>query len=492
VGAYGLSKSKIMNGLQCPRLLWLQVHRPEVIEYDEATQHVFSVGHQVGRLARELNGPGVLVGSDQDGFRAGDARRVLAETAALLSSPGDTTLFEATFSHDGVLVRNDLLFRKDGRYRLTEVKGSTKAKPHYSTDAAIQTWVLRRSGIPVEEVHLAHLDTGFTYGGDGDYRGLFHEVDVTDEVEALLPAIPGHVDALRAMLKGEEPHAHVGPHCRTPNECPLIERCCGETAEFHVTCLPRGGRLIPLLQQEGYFDLRDVPAGRLSNADHLRVWRATCAGAAGVDATIGAIMRDLPYPRHYLDFETVSFAVPIWAGAHPYEVLPFQFSCHVERADGRLEHVEFLDLSGEQPQRACAEAVIEALGGGDGPVLEYTRYEERVLTGMAQACPDLAPALMAIVARLVDLHPVVHDHYYHPEMRGSWSIKAVVPTIAPELSYDDLDEVQEGTAAQLAYEEAIRPETTPERRDDLRRKLLAYCERDTEVMVALVRHFAEA
>ena len=57
---------------------------------------------------------------------------------------------------------------------------------------------------------------------------------------------------------------------------------------------------------------------------------------------------------------------------------------------------------------------------------------------MAETYPDLVPALYAIIGRIVDLHRPVQRHYYHPEMRGSWSIKAVVLTVAPGLSYDDL------------------------------------------------------
>lgn len=91
-----------------------------------------------------------------------------------------------------------------------------------------------------------------------------------------------------------------------------------------------------------------------------------------------------------------------------------------------------------------------------------------------------------------DLHAPVHNGYCHPEMRGSWSIKAVVKAVALDLTYDDLDEVNEGSSAEGAFHEAIRPETSPERRDDLRRKLLVYCERDTEVMVRLVKHFEQA
>ena len=486
---YRLSKSKIMDGLQCPRLLWMKVHHPELVQYPASIERIFAMGHEVGRIAQDLSPGGVVVGPPHDGRLTGDdLRQAEADTERLLAGPGDVTIYEATFSHDGVLVRTDLFFREDGRCRFTEVKASTKVKSHYPMDAAIQAWVLRESGVPVRRVGLAHVDNTFTYAGDGEYEGLLAEIDITDEVESLIPEIPGHVAALRSMLEGDVPAPVVGPRCNAPNACPLKDYCCAETAEYHVACLPRGGRLIPALQNEGYFDLRDVPYEKLENVDHIRVWQATGSGAAEVDAAIGDFMRDLPFPRYYFDFETISFAAPIWEGTHPYEVLPVQFSCHMESADRRLEHTEFLDVSGQPPMRACGEAVIAALGD-EGPVLSYTNYEEQRLRWMATAYPDLAPALLAIVGRIVDLYPPVHRHYYHPEMRGSWSIKAVIPTVAPELSYDDLDEVHEGTGAQAAFEEAIRPETSAERREDLRRKLLAYCERDTDVMVRLVRYF---
>jgi len=94
---------------------------------------------------------------------------------------------------------------------------------------------------------------------------------------------------------------------------------------------------------------------------------------------------------------------------------------------------------------------------------------------------------MALADRLVDLHPIVKDHYYHPDMHGSWSIKAVLPTIAPELDYSKLGEIQEGTAAQQAYVEAISPDTKEGRREELRIGLLKYCKHDTRAMMILVR-----
>ena len=102
-----------------------------------------------------------------------------------------------TFAHHGVLVRTDLFFREGDRYRFTEVKSSASVKPHYAMDAAIQTWVLRSCGVPVEQVRLAHVDKTFTYDGDGDYSGLLTEVDITEEVDELVPQVPGHLVELR-------------------------------------------------------------------------------------------------------------------------------------------------------------------------------------------------------------------------------------------------------------------------------------------------------
>ena len=70
----------------------------------------------------------------------------------------------------------------------------------------------------------------------------------------------------------------------------------------------------------------------------------------------------LPYPRYYLDFETIGPGVPIWPGTRPYAAIPIQWSCHIEEEGAELRHEEFLDLSGEPPMRALAEKMIACSG----------------------------------------------------------------------------------------------------------------------------------
>jgi hypothetical protein len=191
---------------------------------------------------------------------------------------------------------------------------------------------------------------------------------------------------------------------------------------------------------------------------------------------------------YFLDFETIGFGVPIWKGTRPYQQLPFQFSLHVVSSSGG-EHHEFLDLSGDDPSEAFARALI-AHCGTNGPVFVYNAgFENGVMRGLAERFPHLSPDLLAIVDRVVDLLPIARKRYYHPDQHGSWSIKAVLPTVFPDLAYDSLDDVQHGQAAQGAFLEAMAPGTTTERKAGIERQLLAYCKLDTFAMVRLWEFF---
>ncbi|MCH8250753.1 MAG: DUF2779 domain-containing protein [Proteobacteria bacterium] len=185
--------------------------------------------------------------------------------------------------------------------------------------------------------------------------------------------------------------------------------------------------------------------------------------------------------------------VPIWPGTRPYATVPVQWSCHIDDGSGdgsanNMRHEEFLDLSGEPPMRALAEQLIECLGDA-GPVLMWTNFEEGVIKELIKLFPDLAEPLQKIIDRLFDLKPVVKDNYYHPQMLGSWSIKAVLPAIAPHMNYAELEGINEGMGASEGFLEAINADTSPERKTELEEQLLRYCKFDTEAMVEIVRFF---
>ena len=114
-------------------------------------------------------------------------------------------------------------------------------------------------------------------------------------------------------------------------------------------------------------------------------------------------------------------------------------------------------------------------------------FEKSVLSSLAQRFPKYAKSLTAMTDRIVDLLPITREYYYHPDMQGSWSLKMVLPTIAPHLSYGNLGEVQDAGAAPAAYMEIIDKATPAERRESLITDLHRYGERDTGAMVELLR-----
>jgi predicted RecB family nuclease len=122
-------------------------------------------------------------------------------------------------------------------------------------------------------------------------------------------------------------------------------------------------------------------------------------------------------------------------------------------------------------------------------VFVYTSYEQRVIGGLAERFPDLAARLEATTSRLVDLHPLTKKHFYHPDMLGSWSLKKVLPVIAPDLRYA-AGEVQDGNAASAAWLEAQQPSVTPARRAALAAELTRYCALDTEGLIRLTGHLS--
>ena len=480
-----LSKSRLLAARQCPRRLWLEVNRPDLRTYGAETLRRLEQGRRLNAIVHRLYPDGVLI---DESVPLGEA---LKRTAAHLARQPTRPLFEATFSRHRVLVRADVFARDDDGFRLTEVKSSTRVKPYHLIDCAVQNWVITAAGYPVETTLLAHIDTDFLYRGDGDYRGLLRVVDISEPVARLLSEVPDWVaTALETLGADSEPAIAVGPHCTDPFACPFLAHCGPPTAEYPVSALPGGGAVVAQLQREGITDIRDIPPGRLERPLHERVRLATQTGAPYVAPELAATLRTLPWPRQYLDFETIQFAVPRWADTRPYEQLPFQWSCHIEEAGGRLRHVAFLDQSGEAPMRACAEALIAALGD-HGTIFTYSPFERRVIHALAARLPDLAPRLASLTDRLFDLLPLVKAHFYHPAMKGSYSIKAVLPAVAPDLSYDGLGEVRDGLAAQLAYEALIDPATTAARRATLAAELEEYCRLDTLAMVRLVHHFED-
>lgn len=480
-----LTKSRIIAWRQCAKRLWLETYRPEVASRTDAQEALFETGRRVGEIAREQHPGGLLV-------ETLTREKALAQTAEFMNSER-RPLFEGAFSADGIFIRADLLIPEGTAWHLVEVKSSTKVKPYQQEDAAIQKYVLQNAGVSVVRTSIAVIDTEFIYQGGGDYAGLLRRVDVTDSVSRLAVLVSEWGRNAGVVLSQPEPSVETGKQCTEPHECQFRAYCSAgsNVALFPVSILPNSYHLAEKLRGEGYEDIRDVPESRLTNPIHMRIHRVTCSGQAELDVAAQSILSTLPWPRRYIDFETLGEAVPRWPGTRPFQQIPFQWSCHTEYSDGRLHHEGFLaPYDGGDPRLAFLHTLLKVCGT-DGPLLVWNASFERTrIRELAQVFEEYRTPLSVLESRMVDLLPIARNHYYHREMRGSWSIKSVLPTIAPELKYDELD-IGDGGGAQRAYAQLLDPEMPFDRKSDIAEALKVYCERDTLAMVRVAQYFGE-
>lgn len=488
-----LSKSKLIAYRQCPKRLWLEIHKPELRD-DSGSEAVFAIGNEVGAVAQQIYDPAGIVRNIDPNLIGWD--EAYAQTADLLTS-GERPVFEAALRIPGALAQADVMLPDTSfdelHWRMLEVKSSTGVKDYHRDDAAIQTYIAEKSGIRLSQVGIAHINNQFVYPGDGNYEGLLHIEDLTVEVKGRHAEVAQWIaDAQKTVVLESEPMVDVGPHCSDPFTCGFCDYCWKDVVqpENPTSLLPRiRSTKLAGWEAQGIVELKDAPEHEI-NAIQLRVKECTLEGTTYFDAKAAAdSVRHGATPTYFLDFETVSLAVPRWVGTRPYQQLPFQYSLHRVDEDGALHHLEFLDTSGLDPRKPLAEQLIQDCGSC-GVIYAYNSgFEKGVLSRLALEFPEYAAQLNGIIRRVDDLLPIARKYYYHPSQRGGWGLKAVLPAICPVLSYGDLEDVQDGMGAGLAYLEAIAPQTTPERKSQLRHCLLKYCELDTLATVRIWEFF---
>jgi predicted RecB family nuclease len=480
VGFRGLSKSRVMAGLQCHKLLWWMVHEPQApeLQLDDQARAAMNRGTTVGRLAHSYVPGGVLIDLPYDAYteRVTRTKDVLEEDASVV--------YEATFRAGGASVTVDILERASRGFRLIEVKSTTSVKKHHVPDVAVQAHVLRQNGLGVVSNEVMHLNRESAYP---DLSNLFIRADVTEAVRAVEAKVPDLLDEQIAMLHGPIPAVPIGPHCTTPYECPFMTRCWATLPPHHVSTLYAMRRRALELDEQGYRTIYDLPEDVSLGPVADRQRRAVQENRLVVEPNLARALDVFEPPIAFLDFETVGLAVPVWNGCHPYDSVPVQFSCHVQEADGRLTHYEWLAAGPEDPRLALAQALIRACERARTVVAYNADFERRCLEQVAEVLPDLAAPLQDIVARLVDLLPVVRNHVYHPDFGGSFGLKSVVPAILHGSRYDHLT-IADGNTASFELERLLfqEPELASDAKAALRRDLLCYCREDTMSLVRLL------
>ncbi len=480
-----LSKSLYTRGLQCHKSLYLHKRFPELRdEVTESQEMLFQQGYEVGDYAKQLFPGGIEIPYEESNY-AGQVEK----TQAAIEN-GQKVIYEASFSHDNIFVKVDILRKGTKGWEIYEVKSSTEVKDIHLDDTAIQYYVVKGSGLQVSKTFVVTINNQYVRQGDIEPMKLFNINDVTKIINSKQKDIPKQLRKLQKMVGGDMPDIDIGEHCSDPYECDFTGHCWSHIPDNSVFDLCGSNKRKFDLYRKGILRMEDAPLDELEPRQRFQVEAFLLQAEQISRGDIRDFIESLWYPIYFLDFETFSQPIPPFNGVRPYRQIPFQYSLHyIERKGAKPKHIEYLAEPGEDPRETAAKRLTIEIPE-DACVLAYNKtFEIGVLREMKEWCPKYSKKLDKIISNIRDLKdPFSKRHVYHWKMNGAASLKSVLPALIPEMTYKGM-EVSHGGEAQQAYLDMCNAEKARER-NRIRKALLAYCKQDTLAMVKLLHQIS--
>jgi hypothetical protein len=410
---------------------------------------------------------------------------------------GQKVIYEAAFSDGETLCYMDILAKENDEWRAYEVKASTGVKDYHVMDVAFQYYVITHSGLPLADIFLVHINNQYIRRGEIDVQQLFTKVLMTETILPMQEDIPCQLKSLQEMLDaGIVPEIEMGRQCTHPYNCDFIEFC---TSQQSAVGSQQSLDPTPNTHSSSIQD----PASSIRDQEKL-----------------DEFTDNLEYPLFFMDFETIFPAVPLHDESRPYQQIPFQYSLHIVNtlpvlnsqsavgnpqsqnpilthpvssiqhpvSDSPTSHHFFLGIPPSDPRPKFIKSLLEHIGDKGSIIVWNQGFEMNRLREIARDFPEYSAQIDHVLERVVDLMvPFRRKHLYTPDMNGSYSLKAILPALVPDLSYSGL-EIQEGGSASMTYE-SLYYDTDPESIAKKRKNLLKYCELDTLSMVRILEKF---
>ena len=481
-----LSKSTYLKGVKCKKALYLnKYHKNLKDELTEAQKAIFSQGNKVGELAQNLF-PGGIDATPETFY---DYSKSLEQTKNAIID-GTSVIYEAAFQYEGVLCAVDILVRDGNMWNAYEVKSTTSVKDTHITDASLQYHVMKNCGIEINDISIVVIDNTYLKQGDVEVDKLFKIESVYDHVLQLQTLVKENIQELKDVLAVREiPNELIGEKCTSPYNCDFIGHCWKNVPEYSIFNLANlKKKESERLYHSGVTLITDLPYDHKLSASQAHQVQSERDGSVIINKeALRSFTDQLEYPLHFLDFETTQMAVPEFSVQRPYQQIPFQYSLHIQNSkNADVLHNEFLAESEKvDPRIGFINSLIRDCGI-HGSILVYNiGFEKSILKQLSKDFPEYQSQLKRIIDRLVDLMvPFQKKYYYTPEMKGIHSIKSVLPALCPDLSYDEL-EIKEGGTASRVFGKMLSGEFEGDVQLT-RTHLLEYCKLDTWAMVKLL------
>ncbi len=488
-----LSKSEYIMYLKHPAWLWLKKHDKKMLpEVDDNLQARFDAGNLFEQFAEKRFKGVVRVGFDnyQEYLSMPErTHKALREGAKILSQGR----FETNFAGQQITCIVDIVeLVGEKTFDLYEIKSSTKVKADHIEDLAFQVAVLEGAGYRVRNIGVVFCNNQYVRHGALDELSLSVQQDVTSKVRQKLDTTKRNIEAALKVVESTEmpdptPRRTKMGAIKDWLEIFLALRPTEDKYSIYNLCSAAPEQL-GQLEDMHISSIADIPNDFTLKPKQKRQVEATKLGEPIVDIKkIKRFMNSLEYPLYFLDYETLSSIVPPFDGTKPFDQIPFQYSLHIiEKPGGDLLHKEFLHTLDTNPVPELVKQLQNDIGERGTVLVWWEGFEKTCNDLMGKLLPEYAKFLEDVNSRVIDLmKPFSEGYYIDSDFMGSASIKNVLPVIAPELSYKDMD-IQEGGSAQRLWMQSVYEDKFNDiEKAKLMESLRQYCELDTYAMVRI-------
>lgn len=213
----GITKTDFMRGMQCPKMLWLDKHKPKLKVIPPEVQEKLDAGNEFGDLAMGMFGPYEEMTVYRPGTHIPDKKAMVQRTAEHLDA-GTAVICEAAFMNYNNYCAVDILRKTETGYDIYEVKNTEELHDQFIRDAAFQYYIISRCALKIGKVFIV------LHGKDPEYP--FSPVEVTQEVKGLYKWINEHIWDLNRLQKSQdELTVEPGDQCTEPYECWYYSYC---------------------------------------------------------------------------------------------------------------------------------------------------------------------------------------------------------------------------------------------------------------------------
>ena len=298
----------------------------------------------------------------------------------------------------------------------------------------------------------------------------------------------------KKVLKSKSiPDIKIGQQCDEPYPCSFLGYCWKDIPEysvFNISNLKTDKKFE--LFNKGIINIEDIPDDYgLSSNQRIQV-DVHKSNQTIIDSdNLKEFMSMINYPLYFMDFETFMPAVPLYDNSRPYQQIPFQYALFYKKdKNSEAQFYEFLGNPSEDARISFINSLLKN-SKKKGDIIVYNKsFETTRLKEIARDFPEYADEIEDRILRIKDLMiPFQKKYYYKPEMKGSYSIKYVLPALVPDLTYEGMP-VADGGMAMIAYESLLY-ETDPQKIESIRNNLLAYCKLDTYGMVRILEELVK-